>query len=154
LLLLRTVPLMTMMITTTMIIMVRVMVVTCQCPCTCCRNAMTCHFSREPLMLACHRRSTQAKVNALRLTDPHLLSGGRFGGGGTMSTWCYGGDCNFTYVQGGGKQVRAHDAIAGHARESHRGGHRIPVIVVVMAAATTTTMTTLPMLLLLLCCCC
>eukprot|EP00947_MAST-08B_sp_MAST-8B-sp1_P003034 g3034.t1 len=43
----------------------------------------------------------QAKVNAVRLTDPELLSDGNFGSGGnTDGNWSYGGDALFRYKEG------------------------------------------------------
>jgi hypothetical protein len=47
-----------------------------------------------------------AKVNAMRLTDPELLSNGQFAGGGDMAgKWPYGGDLEFVYSQSQGSQV-------------------------------------------------
>ena len=40
----------------------------------------------------------KAKVLALRMTDPELLSNGHFAGGGNQSHWPYGGDTFFQYL--------------------------------------------------------
>lgn len=42
----------------------------------------------------------KAKVGALRMTDPEMLKAGRFAGGGTDSSWPYGGDTQFEYLHG------------------------------------------------------
>ena len=56
----------------------------------------------------CNKIYIQAKVNAMRLTDPELLSGGKFASGGDMAgNWSYGGDTAFQYLKSfdGGKGV-------------------------------------------------